>query len=121
MDYTREHMRPGMKESEVGGMYEGFVHGLGVGYKGKVEMARAFTLVWSGKGIATFTATGDRPIQKNEPTLFEIWVCVDGYWTDLTKNACPGELDAGVSQAAGSAAESFQRSGQVRARRRQLS
>jgi len=92
MEYTREHMRPGMKESEVGGMYEGFVHGLGVGYKGKVEMARAFTLVWSGRGIATFTATGDRPIQKHEPTLFEIWVCADGYWTDLTKNACPGEL-----------------------------
>jgi len=92
MDYTRERMRPGMKESEVGGMYEAFVHGLGVGYKGKIEMARAFTLVWSGKGIATFTATGDRPIQNNEPTLFEIWVCVDGYWTDLTKNACPGEL-----------------------------
>jgi len=92
MEHTREHMRPGMKESEVGGMYEGFVHGLGVGYQGKVEMARAFTLVWSGKGIATFTATGDRPIQKNEPTLFEIWVCADGYWTDLTKNACPGEL-----------------------------
>jgi len=92
MDYTREHLKPGMKESEVGGMYEGFVHGLGVGYKGKVEMARAFTLVWSGKGIATFTATGDRPIQENEPTLFEIWVCVDGYWTDLTKNACPGTL-----------------------------
>ena len=92
MEYTREHMRPGMKESEVGGMYEGFVHGLGVGYKGNVEMARAFTLVWSGKGIATFTATGDRPIQKDEPTLFEIWVCVDGYWTDLTKNVCPGEL-----------------------------
>ena len=92
MDYTREHMRAGMKESEAGGMYEAFVHGLGVGYKGKIEMARAFTLVWSGKGIATFTATGDRPIQNNEPTLFEIWVCVDGYWTDLTKNACPGEL-----------------------------
>jgi len=92
MDYTREHMRAGMKESEVGAMYEGFVHGHGVGYQGKVEMARAFTLVWSGKGIATFTATGDRPIQKNEPTLFEIWVCVDGYWTDLTKNACPGDL-----------------------------
>ncbi len=94
MDYTRKHMKPGMKESEVGGMYEGFVHGLGVGYKGKVEMARAFTLVWSGKGIATFTATSDRPIQENEPTLFEIWVCVDGYWTDLTKNACPGTLTA---------------------------
>src|SRR5271165_1250522 len=78
--------------NEVAAMYEGFVHGIGVGYESKVEMARAFTLVWSGKGIATFTATGDRPIQKDEPTLFEIWVCADGYWTDLTKNACPGEL-----------------------------
>src|SRR6266853_6718822 len=92
MDHTRANIRPGMKESEVGAMYEGFVHGVGVGYLGKVEMARAFTLVWSGKGIATFTATGDRPIQANEPTLFEIWVCVDGYWNDLTKNLCPGEL-----------------------------
>ena len=92
MEHTREHMRPGMKESEVGAMFEGFVHGVGVGYKGKVEMARAFTLVWSGAGIATFTATGDRPIQEHEPTLFEIWVCVDGYWNDLTKNLCPGTL-----------------------------
>jgi len=47
------------------------------------------SLVWSGKGIATFTATGDRPVQEHEPTLLEIWVCVDGYWTDLTKNVCP--------------------------------
>src|SRR6202167_2343317 len=92
MEHTREHMRPGMKESEVGGMYESFVHGVGVGYKGKVEMARAFTLVWSGKGIATFTATSDRPVQEHEPTLVEIWVCADGYWTDLTKNSCPGTL-----------------------------
>jgi Xaa-Pro aminopeptidase len=94
MEHVHDHVRPGMKESEVGAMYEGFVHGLGVGYKGKVEMARAFTLVWSGKGIATFTATSDRPVQEHEPTLLEIWVCVDGYWTDLTKNVCPGDLTA---------------------------
>jgi Xaa-Pro dipeptidase len=92
MDHTRANLNPGMRESEVGAMYEGFVHSIGVGYQGKVEMARAFTLVWSGKGIATFTATSDRPIQADEPTLLEIWVCADGYWTDLTKNACPGEL-----------------------------
>ena len=94
MEHCRQNMKPGMKESEVGAMFEGFVHGVGVGYKNKVEMARAFTLVWSGPGIATFTATGDRPIQQNEPTLFEIWVCVDGYWNDLTKNLCPGPLTA---------------------------
>lgn len=92
MEHTWERLRPGMKESEVAAIFEGFVHANGIGYKGKVEMARAFTLVWSGKGIRTFTATGDRPVQEHEPTLFEIWVCVDGYWNDLTKNLCPGEL-----------------------------
>jgi Xaa-Pro dipeptidase len=92
MEHTFEHLRPGMKESEVAAIFEGFVHATGIGFKDKVEMARAFTLVWSGKGIRTFTATGDRPVQEHEPTLFEIWVCVDGYWNDLTKNLCPGEL-----------------------------
>ena len=98
MEHTRQNMRVGMKESEVGAMFEGYVHGVGVGYQGKVEMARAFTLVWSGPGIRTFTATGDRPIQQNEPTLFEIWVCVDGYWNDLTKNLCPGKLTLRYNQ-----------------------
>jgi Xaa-Pro dipeptidase len=92
MEYTWERLRPGMKESEVGAMFEGYVHANGIGYKGQVEMARAFTLVWSGPGIRTFTATGGRPVQEHEPTLFEIWVCVDGYWNDLTKNLCPGKL-----------------------------
>jgi Xaa-Pro dipeptidase len=92
MEYARDNLRPGMKESEVAAMIEGHIHSVGVGYKGKVEMARAFTLVWSGKGIATFTATSYRPVQENEPTLVEIWVCADGYWTDLTKNLCPGKL-----------------------------
>lgn len=92
MEHVCDNVRAGMKESEVGAMYEGFVHSTGIGYKSKVEMARAFTLVWSGKGIATFTATGNRPVSQHEPTLLEIWVCVDGYWTDLTKNLCPGDL-----------------------------
>lgn len=92
MEFAREHIRPGMKESEVAAMIEGHIHSVGIGYKGKVEMARAFTLVWSGRGIATFTATSNRPVIENEPTLVEIWVCADGYWTDLTKNLCPGRL-----------------------------
>jgi Xaa-Pro aminopeptidase len=91
--HVHERLRPGMKESEVAAMWEGAVHGIGVGYEGRVEMARGFALVWSGPGIRTFTATGDRPISEREPTLFEIWVCADGYWSDLTKNMCPGGLD----------------------------
>ncbi len=50
------------------------------------------TLVWAGPGIRTFTSTGSRPVLADEPTLLEIWVCADGYWSDLTKNACPGTL-----------------------------
>ena len=94
MEYARANIKPGMKESEVAAMIEGHIHSVGVGYQGKVEMARAFTLVWSGPGIATFTATTDRLIVPNEPTLVEIWVCTDGYWTDLTKNIVPGKLTA---------------------------
>ncbi len=92
MDRVRENIRPGMTESEVAAMWEGHVHAVGVGYEGRVDMARGFSLVWSGPGIQTFTTTSNRPIQENEPTLFEIWVCADGYWCDHTKNLCPGEL-----------------------------
>ncbi|HLY93863.1 MAG TPA: M24 family metallopeptidase, partial [Gaiellaceae bacterium] len=45
-----------------------------------------------GKGIKTFTATSDLPVTEDEPVLFEIWVCVDGYWADHTKNLVLGAL-----------------------------
>ena len=92
MDHCRLLLRPGMKESEVGAMWSGFVHGAGTGWNGQVDLALGFSLVWSGAGIKTFTATGDLPVQEDQPTLFEIWVCADGYWCDHTKNLCPGEL-----------------------------
>jgi Xaa-Pro aminopeptidase len=91
-EHVRERIRPGMKESEVAALWEAHVHAVGVGYRGKVELARGFSLVWSGPGIRTFHATGDRPVQEREPTLLEIWVCADGYWCDHTKNLCPGDL-----------------------------
>jgi Xaa-Pro dipeptidase len=92
MERCRERLEPGMKESEAGALWNGFVHGEGTGWKDRVELALGFSLVWSGPGIKTFTATGDLPVQEHEPTLFEIWVCADGYWCDHTKNLCPGEL-----------------------------
>jgi Xaa-Pro dipeptidase len=94
MEHVARELRPGMKESEAAALWEGFVHGEGTGWKGKVDLALGYSLVWSGPGIRTFTATADRPVQEHEPTLFEIWVCADGYWADHTKNVCPGELSA---------------------------
>ena len=92
MDHAREHIRPFMKESEVAALWQGYVHGAGTGWHGKVDLALPFSLVWAGRGIKTFTATGDLPVVEGEPVLFEIWVCADGYWADHTKNLVIGEL-----------------------------
>jgi Xaa-Pro aminopeptidase len=93
-EHVRGLIKPGMKESEVAALWQGFVHGQGTGWNGQVELAFGFSLIWAGRGIKTFTATGDLPVVEGEPTLFEIWVCADGYWADHTKLLCIGELRA---------------------------
>jgi Xaa-Pro aminopeptidase len=92
MEHCKLVIDPGMTEAQIAAEWEGFVHGEGTGWEGKVELALGFSLVWSGPGIKTFTATTSRPVVAGEPTLFEIWVCADGYWCDHTKNLVVGEL-----------------------------
>ncbi len=92
MEHCKLIIEPGMSEAQIAAEWEGFVHGEGTGWKGKVDLALGFSLVWSGAGIKTFTATTSRPVVEGEPTLFEIWVCSDGYWCDHTKNLVAGEL-----------------------------
>ena len=94
MEHCRLVIEPGMSEAQIAAEWQGFVHGEGTGWEGKVELALGFSLVWSGPGIKTFTATTARPVVEGEPTLFEIWVCADGYWCDHTKNLVVGELTA---------------------------
>ena len=45
---ARPELQPGMKESEAAALWQGFVHGEGTGWKGKVELALGFSLVWAG-------------------------------------------------------------------------
>jgi Xaa-Pro dipeptidase len=92
MEHCKLVVEAGMSEAQIAAEWEGFVHGEGTGWKAKVELALGFSLVWSGPGIKSFTATTDRPVVEGEPTLFEIWVCADGYWCDHTKNLVVGEL-----------------------------
>jgi Xaa-Pro aminopeptidase len=94
MEHCKLILEPGMTEAQIAAEWEGFVHGEGTGWEGKVDLALGFSLVWSGPGIKTFTATTSRPVVEGEPTLFEIWVCADGYWCDHTKNLVAGELTA---------------------------
>ncbi|HLG07952.1 MAG TPA: Xaa-Pro peptidase family protein [Gaiellaceae bacterium] len=92
MEHCKLIIEPGMSEAQIAAEWEGFVHGEGTGWESKVDLALGFSLVWSGPGIKTFTATTSRPVVEGEPTLFEIWVCADGYWCDHTKNLVVGEL-----------------------------
>ena len=92
MEHVQGVLRPGMTEAQAAAEWQSFVHGEGTGWKGEVELALGFSLVWSGPGIKTFTATTGRAVVEGEPTLFEIWVCADGYWCDHTKNLVAGEL-----------------------------
>ena len=92
MEHVRDVIRPGQSEAQIASEWLAFVHGEGTGWEGKVDLALGFSLVWSGPGIKTFTATTGRPVVEGEPTLFEIWVCADGYWCDHTKNVVVGEL-----------------------------
>jgi len=92
MEHCKLVVEAGMSEAQIAAEWLGFVHGEGTGWEGKVELALGFSLVWSGTGIKTFTATTSRPVVEGEPTLFEIWVCADGYWCDHTKNLVVGDL-----------------------------
>jgi Xaa-Pro dipeptidase len=91
MHHARRNLRAGMTEAEAAALWQGHVHAQGTA-RDDVELALAFSLVWAGRGIKTFTATGDLPVVEGEPVLFEIWVCADGYWADHTKNLVVGEL-----------------------------
>jgi Xaa-Pro dipeptidase len=91
MEHVRGELRAGMRESEAAALWQGFVHGRGTA-RLDVDLALPFSLVWAGKGIKTFTATADLPVTEDEPVLFEIWVCADGYWADHTKNLVIGDL-----------------------------
>ncbi|HEX3290838.1 MAG TPA: Xaa-Pro peptidase family protein [Gaiella sp.] len=91
MDHVVGVIRPGLTEAQIAAEWLGFVHGEGTGWAGRVELALGFSLVWAGRGIKTFTATSNLPVVEGEPTLFEIWVCADGYWADHTKNVVVGE------------------------------
>ena len=119
MDHVLGVIRPGQTEAQIAAEWLGFVHGEGTGWGGKVELALGFSLVWAGPGIKTFTATTSRPIVEDEPTLFEIWVCADGYWADHTKNVVVGELTDALPGARDGVARGVRRRGGLLRSRRE--
>ncbi len=98
MQWVAQGIHVGMKESQAAALWEAHVHGEGTGWHEQVDLSLGFSLVWAGKGIKTFTATSNLEVVEGEPTLFEIWVCTDGYWCDHTKLLVVGELRADYAE-----------------------
>ena len=120
MEHVRDEIRPGMRESEVGAMFEGHVHAHRHGLPGPGGAgARVHAGLVRRRASARSPRPANRPVAADEPTLLEIWVCADGYWSDLTKNACPGTLRPDYDDAARRPARRLRRGGRPRAPRRE--
>ena len=80
-----------MTEAQIAAEWQGFVHGEGTGWHGQGR-ARARASRSSGRARASARSPRRRTARSSEgePTLFEIWVCADGYWCDHTKNLVSG-------------------------------
>ncbi len=50
MEHCKLVIEPGMSEAQIAAEWEGFVHGVGTGWEGRVDLALGFSLVWSGPG-----------------------------------------------------------------------
>ena len=91
MEHVRSKLEPGMTCAQAAAVWQGYVHGEGTGWQGRVELALPFSL--SGRAPRSARSRRRRRhLWEGEPTLFEIWVCADGYWADHTKNLVCGEL-----------------------------
>ena len=91
MEHVRGRLRPGMTESEAGALWNGWVHAHGTGYQGAVDLAHGFSLVWSGPGIRTFTATGSRRSRSTSRRCSRSGSARTATGA-TTKNLCPGTL-----------------------------
>ena len=95
MEHVRGELRPGMKESEAAAIWQGYVHGEGTGWQrqGRAR-ARLLARLVGRRASRRSRRPATCRCRRTQPTLFEIWVCADGYWCDHTKLLCPGELRA---------------------------
>ena len=81
-----------MREAQVAALWQGFVHGEGTGCDGKVELALPFSLVWAGRGIKTFTATGDLPVVEGEPSCSRSGSAPTATGPTTRRTSCVGDL-----------------------------
>jgi Xaa-Pro aminopeptidase len=93
-DAARQAIKPGMTEAELSAVLESAILTQGTGRNG-AKYSRGFSSIYSGpksaKQWAHWTHSTGRVIRDNEIVIMELGSVTDGYWCDLTRNACAGK------------------------------
>ena len=98
-----------MKESQAAAIWQGYVHGEGTA-RDDVELALPFSLVWAGKGIKTFTATGDLPgASRASPCSSRSGSAPTATGPTTRRTSSLGELKPEYARARGAAREGVRR------------
>jgi Xaa-Pro dipeptidase len=89
-------LAPGMRETAAACAFAAPLSVEGVGRKG-VERAGGYVSCMSGPNAArawvAYARSGNRALENREFVLIHCNSYADGYWTDLTRTYCLGELD----------------------------
>lgn len=89
-------LKTGIKESEAATNFRAPLISDGIGFE---NVKRADGFVWcmsganSARASAAFAMSGAKRIEKNEFVLVHCNSCADGFWTDITRTFCLGEID----------------------------
>ena len=92
MEHCRLILEPGMSEAQVAAEWEGSSTGRARAGRGRSTSRSGSRSSGREPGSRRSRRRPRAPVVEGEPTLFEIWVCADGYWCDHTKNLVVGEL-----------------------------
>ncbi len=92
-DAARRGARPGVTEAELSATLEGEILAQGTGKNG-TRYARGFSSIYSGPRSAIqythWACSSGRVLQENDIVIMELGAVADGYWCDLTRQACAG-------------------------------
>lgn len=97
LEHARDLIKPGVQESMVAGMVEGYIYGMGIGYK-NITRARGYCFVMSGDNSTNswrpFCVASRKLIMWGEPVLVELDAVANGYFIDITRSFFVGKPDA---------------------------
>ncbi len=86
-------IQPELSEVEAAALVESSIRTKGTGFKG-AQLVQAFAQVTAGaEGTyrqSMLTPSSNYRFQKGDLVMIELGVCVDGYWSDLTRVYCVG-------------------------------